>query len=64
MEIVEVSSETTSTVASVSSDSPSAARWRVPSDLSDTLNWVRGSTQPAPMIRSPRTSTAPSCRGE
>src|SRR5437660_7808619 len=62
--MVDVSSDTTSTVASVSSDKPSAARWRVPSDLSATLNWVSGSTHPAPMMRSPRTSTAPSCSGE
>src|SRR5437588_824919 len=62
--MVEVSSANTNTVASVSSERPSAARWRVPSDLSATLDCVRGSTHPAPMMRSPRTSTAPSCRGE
>ena len=63
-ETMAVSSETTMTIASVSSLSPRAARWRVPRDRSPLLACESGRMQPAPMMVSPRTITAPSCSGE
>ena len=40
------------------------ARWRVPRVRSDSGRWESGRMQPAPMIMSPRISTAPSWSGE
>src|SRR6185503_4292359 len=63
-EIVASSSETTITMASVSSVSPIAARWRVPR-VFETLGFVvSGRKQPAAVIRPCWTMRAPSWIGE
>ena len=62
-EIRDVSSLTTMTTASVSSLKPIAARCLVPSDLSETENWVRGRIAPAAVIVSAEMMTAPSWKG-
>ena len=46
-----LSSLTTITIASVSSQSPSAARWRVPNERSFTVDWVSGRIAPAVRTR-------------
>ncbi len=52
------------TSASVSSESPIAARCRVPSVRSDSAYWVSGRITPAATISSPTMITAPSWSGE
>src|SRR5262249_31763932 len=59
-----VSSDTTTTTASVSSDSPRAARWRVPSVRASWRSRGRGRKHPAALIRAPWTMAAPACSGE
>ena len=63
-EITPVSSETTTTAASVSSDRPTAARWRVPSVRESPRLRDSGRKQPAAVIRSPWMSAAPSWSGD
>ena len=60
-EIVPRSSDTTTTTASVSSVTPMAARWRVPSALSSLALPDSGSTAPARAMRRFLMITAPSC---
>ena len=55
------SSETTTTTASVSSVTPMAARWRVPSALSRRALADSGRTAPAWAMRRFLMMTAPSC---
>src|SRR5581483_8451648 len=59
-EMVPRSSETTTTTASVSSVTPMAARWRVPSALSSPALGESGSTAPAVAMRRLLMITAPS----
>src|SRR5205814_3878797 len=59
-----VSSETTTATASVSSVTPSAARWRVPSWRASWRLRESGRKQPAATTRSSRMKAAPSCSGE
>ena len=59
-EMIPVSSETTTTVASVSSLTPMAARWRVPSSFDRCGLSDSGRRQPAAAMRPLRTTTAPS----
>jgi hypothetical protein len=56
-----VSSETTTMRASLSSERPTAARWRVP--VLPMSRAERGKTQPAARMRSPSMMTPPSWRG-
>ena len=58
--MVPVSSETTITRASVSSVSPIAARWRVPSSEESSWLVVRGKKHEAATICPPRMITDPS----
>ena len=62
-EIFPVSSDTTSTSASLCSERPIAARCRVPSFFPLITVFVRGSTLAAEMNWFSLTKTAPSCRG-
>ncbi len=57
------SSLTTTTTASVSSEMPMAARWRVPSVRSSDELPVSGRNTPACQMRPSRTMAAPSCSG-
>jgi hypothetical protein len=61
--MVPVSSETTTTTASVSSVIPMAARWRLPSVRESAGFTVRGRKQAAAAMRLPCTTTAPSWSG-
>src|SRR5262249_42795054 len=63
-EIPPVSSETTPTAASVSSERPTAARWRVPSVRESPRLRESGRKQPDAVIRSPWMSAAPSWSGD
>ena len=58
-----VSSETMTLTASVDSVMPMAARWRVPSSREREWSSVSCKMQAAATMRSPRTITAPSCKG-
>src|SRR4029077_13750204 len=62
--ITPLSSETTTTAASVSSERPTAARWRVPNVRESPRLRDRGRKQPAAVIRSPWISAAPSWSGD
>src|SRR5262249_42420796 len=64
IEMPPVSSETTTTTASVSSARPRAARWRVPSVRASRRLRDSGRKQPATLMRPPWTKTAPSWSGE
>ena len=52
------------TFASVSSDIPTAARWRLPRERSTSGFSVNGNWQPAATIRCSRTTTPMSCRSD
>ena len=58
-----VSSDTTIATASVSSESPIAARWRLPSVRLSSGWTVSGRKQAAAATRLPWITTAPSCSG-
>ena len=62
-EMMPVSSETTTARASVSSVTPMAARWRLPSSRESCGFTVRGRKQAAAATRLPWMTTAPSCSG-
>ena len=62
-EITPVSSETTTASASVSSVTPMAARWRLPSSRERAGLTVRGRKHAAAATRLPWITTAPSCSG-
>ena len=64
VEIAPVSSETMITAASVSSESPSPARWRVPRSFGSFGFCESGRKHPAWESRLPWMSTAPSCTGD
>src|SRR6185503_4287850 len=63
-EMVPVSSETTIAIASFSSVSPSAARWRVPRSRLTRGFTDSGRKHAAAAMRSPWMITAPSCSGD
>src|SRR5664280_2434093 len=58
-----LSSDTTTTIASVCSVMPRAALWRVPKRSSGMVVSAEGSTAPAARMRSPLITTAPSWSG-
>ena len=63
MEMMPVSSLTTTAMASEFSAMPRQARWRVPISLPRSRLLDRGNTQPAALMRPFSMIAAPSCRG-
>ena len=59
-----VSSDTTTAMASLLCDMPSAARWRRPRSLGMSWLWDTGSMHPAARMRFLAMIMAPSCSGE
>ena len=64
IEILPVSSETTTATASLFSEIPREALWRVPSSLLRELFSVSGKIQPAATARPSLITTPPSCKAE
>ena len=64
MEMLPVSSLTTTANASLSWEIPMAARWRRPNSFGISRSWLTGKMQPAALTRFLEIITAPSCNGE